>query len=129
MCEHRFFLCRRCGNLVGLIHDGGAPLLCCGREMEPLVPNTAEAGGEKPLPVVSVENDRVHVSVGSTAHPMTEEHSIQWVYLQTTRGGQRKCLHPGDAPEAVFALCGDAPVAAYAYCGLHGLWRTDIRGR
>ena len=34
---------------------------------------------------------------------MTEEHSIQWVYLQTAKDGQVKHL-VGDAPEIRFVL-------------------------
>ena len=58
---------------------------------------------------------------------MEEKHSIRWIYLQTDRGGQRRGLHPGEAPEAKFILApGDIPVAAYAYCNLHGLWKAEI---
>ena len=40
---------------------------------------------------------------------------------------QRKELHPGEAPEACFALCeGDEVEAVYAYCNLHGLWMTSL---
>ena len=39
----KFYLCRHCGNLVGMIHDAGVPLMCCGEKMEALVPNTVEA--------------------------------------------------------------------------------------
>ena len=55
-----------------------------------------------------------------------EEHSIQWIYLQTKKGGQRKNLAAGEAPAAAFALVDDEPIAAYAYCNLHGLWRKEI---
>lgn len=127
MSETRFHSCRRCGNLVGMIHDVGVPIFCCGEEMEVMEPNTTEASGEKHLPVVSRNGDIVHVNVGSASHPMTEEHSIQWIYLQTDRGGQRKCLLPDQPPEAAFALADETPVAAYAYCNLHGLWKTEIR--
>ena len=52
---------------------------------------------------------------------------VQWIYLQTTHGGQRYILKPGDKPEAVFALAeGSAPLAAYAYCNLHGLWTAKL---
>lgn len=127
MCNTRFHNCRRCGNIVGMIHDAGVPIFCCGQEMEVMTPNTVEASGEKHLPAVSVQGDQVHVAVGSVSHPMSEEHSIQWVYLQTDRGGQRKCLLPGQAPEVTFALAEETPVAAYAYCNLHGLWMTEIK--
>ncbi|MBP3415446.1 MAG: desulfoferrodoxin [Clostridia bacterium] len=126
MCENRFFVCEHCGNIVGLVHDAGVPLMCCGQKMKQLEPGTVEASTEKHIPVVSVEGDIVKVSIGAAAHPMTEEHSIQWVYLQTDCGGQRKCLNPGDEPAVSFALVGEKPVAVYAYCNLHGLWKADI---
>ncbi len=126
MCETKFYICRHCGNIVGLIHNSGVPVFCCGEKMQPLEANTVEASAEKHLPVVTADGNTVKVAVGAVAHPMTDEHSIQWIYLQTTHGGQRKCLQPGDAPELSFALSGDKPVAAYAYCNLHGLWKTEI---
>lgn len=126
MCENKFYICRHCGNIIGLINDSGVPVVCCGEKMEQLVPNTVEASQEKHIPVATVSADMVKVAIGSAPHPMTEEHSIQWVYLQTENGGQRKCLSPGDAPEVSFALCGDKPVAVLAYCNLHGLWQTEL---
>lgn len=126
MCETRFFVCEHCGNIVGLIHDAGVPMMCCGQKMKQLEPGTVEASAEKHIPVVTVEGDIVKVVVGSVAHPMTEEHSIQWVYLQTDRGGQRKCLLAGDEPVVTFALANEKPVAVFAYCNLHGLWKADI---
>ena len=58
---------------------------------------------------------------------MVQEHSILWVYLQTDKGGQRKCLEVGAAPTVSFALSGEKPLAAYAYCNLHGLWKAEIK--
>ncbi len=126
MCNQKFYICKHCGNLIGMLNDGGVPMICCGEPMSELVANTVDASKEKHVPVVTVEGSTVKVSIGSVPHPMTEEHSIQWVYLQTEKGGQRKCLNPGDAPEADFAVIEDKPVAVFAYCNLHGLWKTDI---
>ena len=122
----KFYICEHCGNLVGMVHDAGVPMMCCGQKMTHLVPNTVEASGEKHVPVATVEGDTVRVAVGSVAHPMIPEHSIQWVYLLTDKGGQRKNLLPGEAPEVTFALGGDTPKAVYAYCNLHGLWMTEL---
>ena len=122
----KFYVCRKCGNMVGMLHESGVPLMCCGQKMEELTPNTVEASQEKHLPVVAVNGDTVSVKVGSAAHPMMEEHFIEWIYLQTENGGQRKVLKPGDAPEAEFVLKNDKPVAVYAFCNLHGLWMTEI---
>lgn len=127
MRDVKFYICEHCGNLVGMIHDAGVPLVCCGQKMTQLVPGTVEASAEKHIPVAAVEGNLVKVTVGSVEHPMTEEHLIQWVYLQTTSGGQRKILTPGTAPSVTFALTdGDKPVAVYAYCNLHGLWMAEI---
>lgn len=124
--KFKFYICRHCGNLIGMIHDSGVPVFCCGQKMEALEPNTVEAAGEKHLPVVTVEDGSVHVRVGSADHPMMPEHFIQWVYLQTEKGGQRKALNPGEEPSVTFCLGDEKPVAVYAYCNLHGLWMAEV---
>ena len=126
MCEIRFFKCMHCGNIIGVIHNAGGPMMCCGEKMTELIPGTTDAAVEKHVPVVSIEGNIVTVKVGEVEHPMLEEHFIQWVYLQTDRGGQRKCLKPGEKPEVKFALCDEKPVAVFEYCNLHGLWKADI---
>lgn len=126
MIENRFYICERCGNLIGMIHESGAPLMCCGQPMTKLEPGKVEASVEKHVPVVKVEEDRVEVEVGSTLHPMIPEHSIEWVYLLTDKGGHRRKLSPGEAPCATFALADEKPLAVYAYCNLHGLWVTEL---
>ena len=127
MKETRFYICNHCGNIIGKIHDSGVAVVCCGEKMKQLVPGEIEASAEKHLPVVAVENGMVNVVVGSVNHPMTEEHSITWVYLETNKGGQRKGLAPDEEPKVTFALADDEkPVAVYAYCNLHGLWKTKI---
>jgi superoxide reductase len=123
---HKFFICNLCGNLAGLVHNKGVPLVCCGEKMTELVPNTVEASTEKHLPVIAKTENTVKVSVSSTTHPMEVAHYIEFIYLETKKGGQRKSLEVGSAPEASFALVDDEAVAAYAYCNLHGLWKTPI---
>lgn len=124
--KERFYTCKHCGNVIGLIHDAGVPVMCCGEKMQAVEPNTVDASKEKHLPVVSVNGNVVSVSVGSVAHPMLEEHFIEWVYLQTEKGGQRKILKAGDSTTVDFSLVDDTPIAVYAYCNLHGLWKTNI---
>ncbi len=128
MCtEPTFYVCKKCGNLVGMVHASGAPMTCCGEEMKLLKANTVEASKEKHIPVITLSRNNVTVKVGAVEHPMTEEHYIQWVYLETAKGGQRKCFKPGDKPEISFIITADdSPVAAYAYCNLHGLWKASV---
>lgn len=123
MAQRKFFICKHCGNIVGMVFDAKVPLVCCGEKMAELTPNTVDAAQEKRVPVITVEGNLVHVAIGSVDHPMLEEHYIQWVYLETEKGGQRKELHPGEKPVVTFALTeDDKAVAAYEYCNLHGLW-------
>ena len=117
--EQKFFICKHCGNLVGMIFSSGVPMVCCGEKMTELVANTTDAATEKHVTVTAV--------VGSVEHPMLPEHYIQWIYLLTTTGGHRTALQPGEAPKAVFTLQDDEkPVAVYEYCNLHGLWKTEL---
>ena len=126
MSETRFFICEHCKNIVGLINASGVPIKCCGQNMTELIPGVVDAAVEKHVPVANVDGNIVKVNVGEVTHPMTEEHYIQWVYLQTDKGGQRKNLLPNEAPEVTFALADEKPVAVYAYCNLHGLWKLDL---
>lgn len=125
----KFYLCKKCGNIVGLIKEGGGNLTCCNEPMQELVANTTDAAQEKHVPVVTFdpEDNRATVQVGSVAHPMQAEHYIEWIHLQTNHGAQIKHLKPGDEPQAVFNLSdGDEPLAALAYCNLHGLWKKEF---
>ena len=123
MCENRFYICEHCGNIVGLVHDGGVPLMCCGQKMKEIVPGSVEASLEKHIPEYVVKDNKVIVTVGSVEHPMVPEHYIEWVSIQTKQGNQRKQLTPGSEPKVCFSLCeGDSIEAVYAYCNLHGLW-------
>ncbi len=126
MKETKFYICKHCGNLVGMIHDAGVPMVCCGEKMTHLEAGVVEASREKHIPVVTVKGDKVEVCVGSVEHPMTEEHNIAWVYLLTDKGGQRKNLVPGTSPSVTFALAEETPIAVYAYCNLHGLWKQEL---
>ena len=123
--DMKFYRCETCGQIVAIVDKKACPVMCCGKPMKEIVPGTTDAAVEKHVPVVTVEGNCVKVTVGSVAHPMAEEHFIEWIAIQTKQGNQRKALKPGDAPEACFALCeGDEIEAAYAYCNLHSLWKS-----
>ena len=125
MMEVKFYLCEHCGNIVAKVKDAGVPVVCCGEPMKEIVANTTDAAQEKHVPVCKLNGNIVEVNVGEVDHPMTEEHYIEWVLLQTKQGNQRKQLKPGEAPKVCFALVeGDEVEAVYAYCNLHGLWKA-----
>lgn len=123
--KQKFLVCERCGNIVAMVKESGVSVVCCGQKMSELVPGTVDASREKHIPVYEVEGNKVKVTVGSVEHPMTEEHYIEWVSLQTKLGNQRKQLAPGSKPTVCFSICeGDEVEAVYAYCNLHSLWRA-----
>lgn len=123
--ELKFFRCNHCGNIIVKIKDRSVPVVCCGENMQELVPGTTDAAVEKHLPVYEVNGSSVSVTVGSVLHPMLPEHSINWICLQTNKGFQLKYLNPGEEPKAVFALAdGEKVEAVYEYCNLHGLWKA-----
>ncbi len=128
MNKVKFFRCQHCGNLVYVVEDSSVPMVCCGEKMQELVANTVEASVEKHLPVISVNGNEVIVKIGSVDHPMIPTHLINWVYLETSLGGQIKYLAPDVEPAVGFTLnVGETPIAAYAYCNLHGLWKTEVQ--
>ena len=121
----KFYVCRHCGNVIAYAVDSGVKVVCCCDEMQELVAGTVDASKEKHIPVITQEGNVVTVKIGSVAHPMTEEHYIAWIFLETKHGNQRVELDHVGQPEAKFALLdSDNVVAAYEYCNIHGLWKA-----
>lgn len=128
MKKPSFFQCTHCGNTIGLITDAGVSMYCCGDPMKALHANTEDATQEKHIPSVSAEGNLVTVDIGSVDHPMTPDHRIEWVYLLSEKGGQRKELRIENRPSVCFSLTDDdSAIEVYAYCNLHGLWSTAWR--
>ena len=124
---NKFFICKHCGNFVGMIFNSGVSMVCCGDNMTELVANTVEASAEKHLPAYTMTNGILEVQVGSVPHPMEEAHHITFIFVETESGGQRKGLKVGAEPKASFSFVDDKPLAIYEYCNLHGLWKTEIK--
>lgn len=122
--KQTFYICQHCGNIIAMIRDQGVSVHCCGEKMHRLEPGSTKASGEKHVPVYHQEGNMVHVSVGSVEHPMSEEHRIEWICLETKQGVQYARLHPTDKPKATFALLpGDHVQTVYAFCNQHSLWK------
>ncbi len=122
----KYYKCDVCGNMIEFVKESGVPVMCCGRKMEELIPGTTDGAHEKHVPVVSIEGNHVTVQIGAVEHPMVEEHYIEWIVVETTKGCQKVKLAPGQKPKAEFILAeGDSFVAAYEYCNLHGLWKSE----
>ncbi len=115
------YKCELCGNIVELLHGGVGALVCCNQKMVKLTENTVDAAKEKHVPVIEIGADNITVKVGSVAHPMLDEHYIEWIELLADGKVYRQNLKPGGAPEAVFPVVAKQ-LTAREYCNLHGLW-------
>ncbi len=118
----QIYKCSVCGNIAEVICGGIGELVCCGQPMELLEEKTADAATEKHVPVIEKIDGGYKVTIGSTPHPMTEEHHIEWIELLAGGKAYRQFLDPGDAPEAQFGVEADS-VTAREHCNLHGLWK------
>ena len=117
------YRCPVCGNMVEVMNPGKGELVCCGQPMVLLKENVTDGALEKHVPVVEKLDGGYRVKVGSTEHPMLDEHYIQWIELLTPTSVLKRELKPGDKPEAVF-FTDEECVCARVYCNLHGLWKS-----
>lgn len=124
MSNLKFYRCNHCGKVIVQVVSKDVPTICCGEAMEELTVNTVEGAGEKHKPVITRDNNKITVTVGSVLHPMMEKHYIEFVVLETEKGFRVAYLQPGDEPKVDF-LEDEKVIAVYDYCNLHGLWKTE----
>jgi len=117
------YKCELCGNIVEVVHGGKGELVCCGQTMKLIKENTVDAAKEKHVPVVEKTSDGFIVKVGSVAHPMEENHYIEWIEIIADGKAYRQFLNPGEKPETFFKTETEQ-VTAREYCNIHGLWKA-----
>ncbi len=118
------YKCEICGNIVELLHIGAGKLVCCNQEMKKMTEQTADFSIEKHVPVIKKTDKGIKVVVGSTLHPMKEEHFIEWIEIIDGNNIFRRNLKPGDEPVAEFDIKFNESLQAREYCNLHGLWKN-----
>ena len=124
MTLNQIYKCEKCGNIVAVSHVGGGILVCCGQEMNLLEEQTADYKTEKHVPVIEKTDDGYKVTVGSTLHPMVDDHFIEWIEIIADNKIYRQYLKPGNEPIAVFCNKADS-IIAREYCNKHGLWKGE----
>lgn len=120
----KFYICKHCKNIIVFVKASGVPVKCCGEDMTEIIAGSVDAATEKHVPVVLIDGDLVKVSVGEVTHPMTEEHYIDFICVETDKGYQIKYLSASDEPYAEFKLANESVKEVYAHCNLHGLWKA-----
>ena len=120
-CE--IYRCNICQNIVMVMNSGAGELVCCGEKMEKLEEKTKEEMFEKHLPVLkNDENNHQYIQVGESIHPMTKEHHIKWIEINTDNQKMIKFLDIESEP--VFMIKSDEKIrSAREYCNIHGLWK------
>ena len=123
---NEIYVCEKCNNTIEITIAGGGVLNCCGTEMKKYEPQTADQATEKHVPVVEKIDNGTLVKVGSTAHPMEEEHHICWIEIINGSYTNRKVLAPGEKPEAAFFVKIAPGLIVREFCNKHGLWEYTV---
>ncbi|MHA1124108.1 MAG: desulfoferrodoxin [Candidatus Heimdallarchaeota archaeon] len=127
--RYEIYKCNRCGNIIDVLDSGQGTLVCCGAPMIHVKEQTADWKTEKHVPVVKqIEERKVRVTVGSTPHPMEEDHYIQWVEVIDGEKYYRRYLKPGDKPASSFYVKYPDKIIAREFCNKHGLWTNNEAG-
>ncbi len=121
--KNEIYKCEVCGNIIEVLSVGGGELVCCQKPMSHIRENSIDAGKEKHIPIVKIENDKMLVTVGEIKHPMSDEHYIQWIEVILGEKIYRKNLKPNENPNTTFEILNHSKeIIVRAYCNIHGLW-------
>lgn len=121
------YRCNVCGNLVEVVLSGNGQLVCCGEDMELLTAQHLDNGSEKHVPVIEKEGNEITIKIGSTPHPMEEDHYIQFVEAigNDNKYLKRKYFKAGEEPILKFKCECKEGVSSREFCNIHGLWASS----
>ncbi len=107
--------CDDCGSIIQvLVEDDGDT---CDTHMLSIPVQTEGEKSPKHKPVVEIDGDKVTVKVGEAAHPMDDDHYIQFIVVEA--GAEQYVA------EVTFTVNSTDDVKACAFCNLHGLWASE----
>ena len=129
--ETKIYKCAKCGMEIEVIIPCNCEncrcLECCGEPLKEMTPQTADFKTEKHVPVVEEIKDGMRVVVGSTPHPMTAEHHIEWIEVINGDWHNRKYLAPTGPATAEFYVKPQSGMIVREFCNIHGLWEYRIK--
>ena len=117
--------CTKCGAIVKVIEDctcDNCGIMCCGEQMQTLIPNSVDAAFEKHVPSYEKMDDGIFVTVN---HVMEKEHFIEWIALVSENKECFVTLYPEQNAECHLPYIPGSKL--YAYCNKHGLWKTEVK--
>lgn len=118
----KFYKCKNTNEILIKIKECNST--CSNENMEELKVNSCEMGKEKHLPEISFSSNLMNICVGSDLHPMSNDHLIEWVFIEYPNGGEFVYLN--NEPNVVVSLVGREAKKVYAYCNQHGLWVREL---
>ncbi len=123
---NQIYYCNHCKNIVKVIGEGEGVLICCGSKMTLLEEQTADWETEKHVPILEEKEEGYLVKVGSTPHPMQEDHYITWISLEIEGIFYEKTLEFNDKPEAFFPIKNRGKIIIREVCNRHYLWANTL---
>ena len=130
MKKLEIYKCGVCGLTVEVLSgcQCAEPAVCCGRPMQVMSEQTADFKTEKHVPFPESTAAGMRVTVGKEMlHPMTEEHHIEWIEVDSGSFTYRKYLKPGDSPAADFPIPLNRGMIVREFCSIHGLWKFEVK--
>lgn len=117
------YKCSLCSNLIEVVLPGVGELACCGKPMMRLDPQKEDSLAEKHVPVIEHSADGVEIRVGSTLHPMDDNHYIEFIEVNSPdkKYVKRRYFLPHEQPILKYK-CSCDKVEAREYCNVHGLF-------
>jgi desulfoferrodoxin-like iron-binding protein len=139
------YICAVCGHLEFNELGDNCPVCYAPKEKfsqnDNVFTEAAEKGEEasvKHIPSVKVNKEcglipedsctDILIRIGETLHPMTTEHSIQFIDIyQNDKYIERIMLTPNINPAGCVHLKdGSGKITVVELCNLHGYWKTDV---
>ena len=104
--------CKTCGATIKVIEDcncNGCGIICCGEQMQTLIPNSVDAAIEKHVPTYEIVENEILVKVN---HVMEKEHFIEWISLVKENKEITVKLYPEQNAEVRFPYIKGATIYA-----------------
>lgn len=118
------YKCNTCGNIIEVLFSGIGELVCCGENMELLVPkNTDDMTTEKHKPQIEILENSTNIKI--TKHPMENEHYIMLLQAESENKNEIyiKYFYPNE--EIKMELPEKQNInKAISYCNIHGLYQN-----
>ena len=83
--------CDDCASIIQVLAEGDEKV--CSDHMFEFPLQTEGEKAPKHKPVVEIDGDKVTVKVGEAAHPMDDDHYIQFVIVELVMNNTQNALH------------------------------------